>query len=595
MDKKEKIKELEREVNEEIENLPLFRLSSESALIFLFKNFEDRCRFPIIAKKKPYNTESLQSNHLLARIGLDALNVLIPRIYEKCVSARRFNLKNDDKKYIYSGEAIDKASIYYNVKDALKLCHGGIYDLKTESNEVYFIPKKGSLDYDARAQLITWGAIADEADTVASNLSEAEVAAVSIGTTQGPQKLVRILKDKTFAFQIPREILNAAEVWVSQIIKYKWELDRSINLQGYTIADAVEVWASLLKIANIHTLSCLKSGLQGVGLDYLPILMHDKELINFIHKDRKTTSKSKIRAVVSDLTYGNKIVVGEVMWQPLFPLPGTDILIIVPNIIIFSNMERNFMKLWARLYPDIYGKKIASVGEKKEKILANRIKEQKANILTVSSKKIYKENGQTLTDLDVGAYDTDSEELLLIQLKWFLQPDSSHEVADSDKKLNDGLDQLRRVDEHIKSYPDVLQRIFGVSYSIKPRKIYQCVVSSSSIGSFWLNRIDTDIFSLRVFLDILNKQANKTFGELFKKLKKEHTFKRYIHYESVFQKYYFGSREFFLPATEPTHRNFLTLIIGYSRLFFLGILRGGDWRVWRIREFPTFFTGKSKQ
>ena len=130
---------------------------------------------------------------------------------------------------------------------------------------------------------------------------------------------------------------------IENVLRKKWTLVDSIQLGSYSVGSAKKLWASLLKLCMFHGTVTLFSGSPGIGMEYLPIVMHEKDLVNFLSQQGKT-SKGETSEFISDLTFNKKVITNEIMFQPLLPITNAPFLIFSPHIVTFSNPERNLMK-----------------------------------------------------------------------------------------------------------------------------------------------------------------------------------------------------------------------------------------------------------
>lgn len=582
----ETAKSLERRLN----SLKIFALPLETAIVYLLRIIEDRSRLPMLAamSKGKSVEEGVMSAHALFREGADALSVLLPLIYERCRSIKKISLQNyNEGNYSCAGIAIEVAHTYAQIKSVLHLVNIGVYSLVKKKSGVYFIPSRGSINYDARAQIINFSSLKSEMSIPAYLPPSSFQEMLRPHLAMGISTLIKQKKSGSFVDKIPTQISNELNNMIEGILQKKWTLIDSIRLGAYSIRDAKKMWAALLKLCIFHDSVAFFSGLPGMGMEYLPIVMNENDLINFLSQ-HSGTSKEETLDFISDLTFNKKVITDEIMFQPFLPVADTPFLIFSPHIISFSSPERNLMKLWAKRYPGPYGAKIANQGTYEEKHLATEIKKSNSNFLVINSKKI-KSGKRILTDIDVAVYDKLNREALFIQLKWCMQPDSAVEVRNTDGKLNKGIEQLKVIAEYLKSHMNGYQEFFG-SGTESPKKVFMCVVSSSSGGSFWAQK-EYEIFNEGVILKSLSGNIFSSIAKMYKSWQVFHTFKPQIHFRSVFQAVSFNGMKYFLPATQiHDDKNIIKKAYRLLKYLFFSVIARDHYMTWRKVKNPLFFT-----
>ena len=583
------VNQLNYTIDKRLNNLGIFKLSLENALIYLLRNFEDRCRLSLIPTTQTRSTNQhkiLQSTHQMAREGMDALSVLLIKVYQRCKPTNQIDRNCKEDMYEQAGKALEIAYSYSQIKDAIHLSKIGVYKMFDRDGKIYFVPSKGSINYDAQAQIISFWSVEKEAISMEYPKPSAGLFDLfsQYINNAGLSRLITIDKSNSFLYHIPADISAELTRMIQYILQKKWTLTDSIQLGEYSIGEAKAIWASLLKLSIFHNIACLISGLPGVGLEYLPAVIKKQNLINWLYLD-SNVNKHKISEIITDLTFNNRVSTNEIMFQPLLPLGG-DILLIAPNIFIFSNPERNLMKLWAIAYSGVYGAKIAAKGKEEEIILASKLKKVNKNFLVLNSKKI-KKNGRIITDIDLAVYDKSNPEVLLIQLKWFLKPDSSREVRSSDDKLNNGIDQLHKISDYIEYELDALERVFNCRLP-KLKSIYMCVISSSNTGSFWVKK-DFDVFNQEIVINSLKYLNKASIRNIYKKWTSLHSFRAQVNFRSVFHVLRYDGRRYLIPATEIIDGNIFKIFFGYLMYFVFEVVLMGHHHYWPQRESLNIF------
>ncbi len=537
MDKE--IEKLKQQLDSKINNLEIFKLSTEDAIVFLLKVFEDKCRFNSFKGGRSEETE------FIAREGVDGLNVLLPKVLDKCKSSGKIDLRNHDEKYQTTFDAIEFATHYYSIyTSGINLCDEDVYQLNIQGNDVKFKQTVEDFLFDTNSQIISIHNKRKEVDRIKKDVIDEEV-----------EKRARIINnliskikktsDTEFEYEISSATVEYFKGVIKNVYKHKWQFDTSINLGPYTINDASKIWDSLVLISIIHHFACYYSGTTGVGLDCLPLVYEKNILIKKIKKYSKLSNKV-VKNVLNDLIYTTKYK--EIFFQPLILIPRTRMVLITPHLFISSSQERNFMKLWAKKYVSIYDSQISKVKEGIEKNISKIFRDINTNkeLLVVSSKKI-KEEGRDITDIDVAVINKKTNELMLIEVKWFLYPDSPFEVKGADRKLNKGISQLKLIEEYLSKDSNNINIIFD-DKNLKINKIYKIVLSMNTTGSYWIEDKKNKIFNYDTFIKILNKTDRMNIKKFYKKLAKTHKFRPFVDFLPALNIYEFSSYKLFLPG-----------------------------------------------
>lgn len=570
----------------EINSLDIFNLPLDCALIYLLRIAEDRSRLPIFAAND--KLRGVELAHHLAREAMDALSLLLPMIYQRNRTSKYFDLKvYKEKNYIHAGLAIELADTYRKIVDVNHLLKQGIYRKKYKKNKTYFIPKSYKLNTDAQAQIINLRFVKSHETFFNGYQPFRDVMALLDKYITNHTALIGHKSFGSLEFYIPIDVDIELENMFKGILNLQWTLENNINFDNYSVGDAKKIWVSLTKLCAFHqmvTILFAFRGAQGAGMEYLPIIIKKPDLYKFLSSNSGVENE-KIEKFVDDLIFNKNIKTDEIMFQPFLVGSKEDYIFFSSSLVLFSNPERNLMKLWARRYPGHYGAKIASKGKEEEKALADEIRNISKDWIVINSKAL-KSEVIFITDIDIGVYNPLENEVLFIQMKWCMQPDSSKEVKDSDGKLNEGQDQLSKILDFCNSKPNSYSKIFGVSVHNVP-KIYTCVVSTSNIGSFWV-REDYKVFNRYTIKKTLANKKFSSIGSMYAAWIWAHDIRPYIDFLHVFEVRKFKTMSYFLPGTaEAIKGKYIFRYLGY--IFFSLILRDIYW-FWPRQRVKSVFS-----
>ena len=531
--------EIRNSLNRVVESLDIYNLPVDNALIYLLRIQDDRGRLPQLA------TGDVELAHHLARESMDALTVLLPMLYSRARKSKAFDLRDyRENNYHHAGRAIEIASAYSHVSSALTISDAGVYKIVRGKNKIYFVPSASAMRRDASSQVL------NVRDARSFNVDKIYRPSASLLTMlskhiePGKSALVSYKPSGALNIKIPEDLGEELSKIFSAALMTRWTLNDEIQIADYTVGEAKRLWTSLVKLCGFQQVFSLASGKSGLGMQYLPMVLEQRDLCAFLATDTGV-STHKSMEFIEDLIFNNRITTNEVMFQPILRADKRHILMFSPTLVLFSNPERNLMKLWSKRYQGAYGKKIAQRGVEEERKLSEKIRRRFSQWNVVCSKKI-EVNGQVLTDVDLGIYDRSNGEVFFGQVKWNIQPDSFVEVSALDTKLNDGMDQLDVLTEYIRTHPNAYTTIFGEPIN-NIRSTSAAVISTSSIGSFWAHK-KYPVYSARIFTDTLAENV-ASLNQLLEKVKKKHSFKSYIDYRNVFEVISLDSVDYYIPGT----------------------------------------------
>lgn len=205
----------------------------------------------------------------------------------------------------------------------------------------------------------------------------------------------------------------------------------------------------------------------------LPFAVSKHVLLSAI-SDVSGMAKSEVRAVVAILEYGSGgITDPDPALQPLVPLTNGHYLLSAP-LVLGSAAERNLTVLVNRLPKE--KRAYARLTNEKELAMRNRMKGRlPAGFETWSGRLSKREN---LGGVDLALVDRRDSVLLLLELKWFVDPAEVRELIDRSKELARGVAQCKRLAAAVRDSPRLLETIPGGPFD----DFMTAVVSANWIG-----------------------------------------------------------------------------------------------------------------
>ncbi|ELB2008424.1 hypothetical protein QNZ70_004536 [Vibrio parahaemolyticus] len=178
-----------------------------------------------------------------------------------------------------------------------------------------------------------------------------------------------------------------------------------------------------------------------------------QQLANFSDQD--------VCAFIDMLTYGNNALTPDIALQPLF-LSKSGLLMIPCYHILNSNVQRNLLALLAKISP----KKFDTQSSCFENHMVSKIQPSLKNWNQTVLNKEFKVRGQK-EEIDGLILDKQNKTILLLELRWILQPGDAREVYNKIKVTSEKVDQLsRKINFVKKNFSEIVSRAFGESIDV---------------------------------------------------------------------------------------------------------------------------------
>jgi len=301
-------------------------------------------------------------------------------------------------------------------------------------------------------------------------------------------------------------------------------VDATANCGSYSIGDCYSFWLEFMTRMLAYKQACEEKSKIDRSFNLLEhrILQLTLPELSTILANRGAVEYDVALSVLSDLVFDTAAIRPDILVQPLIPIPNTGKVLIAPSLIFTANWEVCVLRNWTRLYQDVYGEVIAS----KKVGLANSLGEDlgSGRFVISTNRKLTDEQGQTIGDVDVAAFDPPDGLLVIFEVKWLIEPDSARETIKSDMEIEHGIEQaLRCRREFEKDRARFLKQVFPHDdIELSAVREFKCyVIARGNVGSRddeenevyvldYLLSIDTIIDSTNISLrQILSRIVNK--------------------------------------------------------------------------------------
>jgi hypothetical protein len=479
---------LRSEVEPYIDNLyrssPLLKRHRDTAVIHLLRVFEDALRFGP-GHLTPNSREHLQS-FLQLRFAQEALPWAMRWAWNDCPRDGAGSLELDWDAYREAADLLDLSFRYYHLYRCFVLYSRNIFAAEVDASEkrvrFSFISQLDERR-DACGALYLM-----ERDNphVPKDLVRSLGQMMPVVYTVLPH-YIRKTGESSIRYTVAPEIRELFERWATLNTKHmRFELPETWELGGFNLHQFRSFWNLLLSTAVAHSIAHGIAddavGTRHGALASVIIHLKESEFLELI--GTFPAQLDKFRKILEVLVYNPTRNYWDPIWQPIIRLSDQTILI-SSQLIISSSPERNLIILlgrnadWRRYYNQ--------VSAEKEKQQLNELESLFSGDRYAIRKcvRIFREDGTTLSDIDVLVFDRAESFALLIHAKWLIRPDFVAEILAKDEELSKAIETARACSKRVGELGTKwLCRILGVPE--QHIAIGSTVVSRDFIPSGWI-------------------------------------------------------------------------------------------------------------
>ena len=500
----EYIREVEKIIDNYHKKSSIFTLNRKTALYNALTVFEDSCRLAGTANLAMLGDELEYS--LLIREQLDSLNVLIQWIFQDC------SHKSDDTldMSIISDRYIDTDRLLQSQAKAYSpICSAYIsYSRGQFSATINEAQKKITfLDNPEKRSIV----ISDMAESILRDRSTDFKFDFIKELPLANSKLISSIKFEN------GHILYSTddEIWgpFQKMMERQWictsELPEEWQFDAFSIKDFKGFWVAMATLCFIHMVACLKSGVQGADVEEAVLVKSPTEFMKIIG-DKTKIPASSMSSILKLLTYNSRLKNNDIVYQPFVEIDN-DKLALAPHLVLASRPERNLISLIHKLRDKSY----FNLTNLREGMMQNEldsVTEGIANILVSKNKSL----PDTLPDVDYAIWEKESNSILICELKWLVEADSTPEVFARIQDLEHGcsqvLDMLTYTQNHCSEF---CEKVFGITVLENPPEIIGCVVSKKGI------RVDNSDIPVITLQTLINLWKCSSIRETFEVIKRK--------------------------------------------------------------------------
>ena len=345
----------------------------------------------------------------------------------------------------------------------------------------------------------------------------------SIAPNKTKEALVKRIKStdvRAILDSIPDEVYIPIREIVEAAIT-RPTVDTNANCGSYSIGDCYNFWIEFQVRMLAYNLACEEKSRMddSFNLSEHRILQFTLPELSAILANRGIVEYEAAFSILSDLVFDSTASRPDILVRPLVPIPNTGIILIAPSLIFTANWEVCVLRNWIKLYPNIYGKVIASRKGELAKSLASALASK--HFVTSFNRKLVDGKGQTMTDVDVAAFDPFDGLLAIFQVKWLIEPDSTRETIKTDEGISDAIKQsIKCKREFENNRSGFLKQVFpdhDIEVSaVKELKCY--VVARGDMGNKDDEENDIYVLDYLLSIDTVNNSSNVPLRQILSRV-----------------------------------------------------------------------------
>jgi hypothetical protein len=345
----------------------------------------------------------------------------------------------------------------------------------------------------------------------------------SIASGKSRQALMNLVQSKdvrTILGPIPDDVyIPIREITEAAISRPS--VDTNASCGSYTISDYYNFWIEFMVRMSAYNLACERRSSIDKSFNFLEhrILQFTLPELSAILASKGTVEYGVALSILTDLVLDSTASRPDILIQPLVPMPNTEIVLIAPSLIFTANWEVCVLRNWTRLYPDMYGKVIASKKGELAKSLCSALHSK--HFVTSANRKLSDGKEQTISDVDVAAFDPSEGLLAMFQVKWLIEPDSTRETIRTDAEISYAFEQSVRCKHAFENdRGSFLKQVFpGSDIAASAVKEFKCyVVARGDMGNKDDEANDIYVLDYLLSMDVIANSTNVPLRQILSRI-----------------------------------------------------------------------------
>ncbi|MCK4857078.1 MAG: hypothetical protein KAT58_03830 [candidate division Zixibacteria bacterium] len=255
------------------------------------------------------------------------------------------------------------------------------------------------------------------------------------------------------------------------------------HFQGISIETFRLVWVALKCFYETYRFCFLRStSLSPTEARYSPLVIHVQPIeciVKTLHSYIPCVEKDMLAKIMGLLTYNRTTHKPDPALQPLIPL--RDALVgVAPHLVVSSRFERNTITLLSRSYKDEYDK---TTGLLEDDLLCELGKGVAGLGFDVVTRISFPQD-MKLPDLDLSIFDRHDNIVLLVEVKWVIQPSEVSETYSRAATESKGIEQVTKLLNYGRKNPSQFwERLFPNRNRPTNVRLCGCVCMRGFVGT----------------------------------------------------------------------------------------------------------------
>jgi len=295
---------------------------------------------------------------------------------------------------------------------------------------------------------------------------------------------------------LARNVWRTANRFASDLSRGYYLLPPSWDVGGFTLADFRAVNDAIRAVVfSWRFATDMAAAVDSAYPRFVPFKIRRRELISGI-KDVTGLSKEIVQRVVSLLTYSRENASeSDPALRPLIAI-GQDVLLSA-QLVLGASPERNLIALLNTMPAE--KARYDQLKNDKERVMRERLASRLPKHLRVWHGKVRRD----LPDIDCAIVDDFSHTVLITELKWFVEPDETRELADRSEDIRKGVKQCKSLEEAYRRESSILAPVAS-----KITDVVFAVVSANAIGMAYVQDEDVAVINEEHLLHALDSGAS---------------------------------------------------------------------------------------
>jgi hypothetical protein len=520
----------ENHIDSVLDNLRMFTLASHISLFMVLAMFEQI----LVALPLMNLAYSKGTSHRIQTLNIvrlrDSLACLIPRVFNKC---SRKPIKQDDINnlrklavnstyQLYAKQSINYCQRYSWIAYYITGYKQGWFGCTINGSEITFTYPAG-IDIP---QSLMHHRVKPLHETM--DMDKDLLSAYNEPSGILDESLISSLRHKTpeqFLDLIPDDLFqNNKKLMLATMPRPS--VNEEAKFDRYTVGEYYKFWVSLATLMACYLDLCMTKHRSNPKQAFrsLVVITTLEKIAELISIKTEGLSIRTCKDISQDLVFDPNAKRPDIQVHCFFPINNSQYILLSPQLIMTTNWEVCLLRHWSNKSPAIYGDIIASTKDRLADDLASLF--EHATIEKSVRKKIIDSNKHLVGDVDLAIYDKSIRYLVVIQMKWLIEPDSFQEESHVREELHEGAEQILKVQKLALSNKSQLIKHLYPNNEVIPDDVteiqYFLICRGSVSGDIDTLAMDVPLLDYQLSYEILKGNSNSNLSIRFQEVLDTH-------------------------------------------------------------------------